>query len=574
MNLNDFENFVEQKILDRGRDYFESGRVLSVEETGDNEYEAKVEGTERYTVNIELDGKGNVIDTVCDCPYDQGEYCKHQVAAMMALREMKSGSRDQNGGPIPRPAEARSKSAGRKAKKKPDLRKILEERTKAELAGFLLKLAAEDEGIGRRVELEFSGGSGEEEIRRSVQLIRAYIGRNSDRQGFVDYKNAYGAAEGAGFVLEKARAALREKKNVQALDLALCVVHEMIALLESADDSDGFIGGEIDEAFGLMGDITKTEGLNPDDRKIIFKKLSEEAKDRRYQGWPDWKLQFLACCSMLAETQSLRGACEKLLDRTARDANGRSWSSDYLMEQISLIRYGMIARNDGPGKAREFIGRNLKYPGFRKMAIENAMEEKDYDAAERLALEGEKLDRENRGLVERWMEYRYAAYRGAGNLEKQRSVAMEFVLRGSFEYYGKLKRTYRADDWSSVYPQILSRLENQKETCFYSDLYPRILVEEAEKQKLYEYVKRRPSEITSYYRYLMPEFKKEVYKLFLQHIGEAAADSGSRKEYQRVCAIIRLLKKAGGKEQAAQIKQRLLMLYPRKPAFRDELSKV
>jgi len=65
-----------------------------------------------------------------------------------------------------------------------------------------------------------------------------------------------------------------------------------------------------------------------------------------------------------------------------------------------------------------------------------------------------------------------------------------------------------------------------------------------------------------------------VYALFLQHIEQTAARSSDRKAYQRVCAIIRNLKKAGGKEQAAQVKQRLLMKYPNKPAFKDELSKV
>ena len=90
MNLNDFENYIEKKILARGYDYYENNYVTSVEETEENVFEAEVEGTELYTVEVELDDQANIIDTECDCPYDMGEYCKHQIAAFLAVREIKN----------------------------------------------------------------------------------------------------------------------------------------------------------------------------------------------------------------------------------------------------------------------------------------------------------------------------------------------------------------------------------------------------------------------------------------------------------------------------------------------------
>lgn len=62
--------------------------------------------------------------------------------------------------------------------------------------------------------------------------------------------------------------------------------------------------------------------------------------------------------------------------------------------------------------------------------------------------------------------------------------------------------------------------------------------------------------------------------LFLQYIEQSAARAGNRKDYQGVCAIIRNLKKAGGKERALEIKQKLFNKYANRPAFRDELSRV
>lgn len=205
------------------------------------------------------------------------------------------------------------------------------------------------------------------------------------------------------------------------------------------------------------------------------------------------------------------------------------------------------------------------------MAIENAMKKKDYDLVIKLTLDGEEEDKDRRGLVDQWKKYRYKAFQLSGKLDDLRGIAMEFILDGSFEYYKELKKTYDFSEWLSVYPKIILLLENQKKTNH--DIYTRILIEEGEKQKLLAYVKPRPSMVEIFYKQLIPEFKDEVYTLFLQHIEQTAARAGSRKDYQRVCAIIRNLKKAGGQKQVSEIKQKLFNKYANRPAFRDELSK-
>lgn len=149
---------------------------------------------------------------------------------------------------------------------------------------------------------------------------------------------------------------------------------------------------------------------------------------------------------------------------------------------------------------------------------------------------------------------------------------MRWVLFDAYEYYNKLKSTYDAKEWLYVYPKIISLLENQKKT--YQDVYTWILIEEGEKPKLLEYIKEKPSSVENFYRHLIPEFKEEICLIFLEYIEQTAARAGDRKAYQRVCAIIRNLRKAGGNEQALEIKQILYTKYANRPAFRDELSRV
>ncbi|AEG61727.1 hypothetical protein V6C32_01230 [Desulforamulus ruminis] len=452
------------------------------------------------------------------------------------------------------------------------MKKILSERTKDELVKFLLAIAAEYEEIKQRIELDFNDGNDEDEIRKSMMLMRTFIRNNSDRHGFVACGDTWEAVKGADLVLEKARSALAKNKPMHALELALCVIHEIMDLLEGADDSDGVVGGEIEESLTFVREVVKDEALSPVDKESNFQKLIEEAAHGRYEGWTDWRLDLLGSCSELAGTLVLRNKLENHLVLIIKNEREDSWSGSYFAERVVLIRYRMIEQYDGQKAAQEFIRQNLHYLEFRKMAIENAMRKKDYDAVIKLTLDGEKKDKDRRGLVDQWKKYRYKAFQLSGNLDDLRGIAMEFILDGSFEYYEELKKSYDSGEWLSVYPKIILLLENQKKT--YHDIYNRILIEEGEKQKLLAYVRTRSSMIELFYKQLIPEFKEEVYTLFLQHIEQTAASAGNRKDYKGVCAIIRNLKKAGGQEQASEIKQKLFNKYVNRPAFRDELSRV
>jgi len=214
---------------------------------------------------------------------------------------------------------------------------------------------------------------------------------------------------------------------------------------------------------------------------------------------------------------------------------------------------------------------NIGFSFFREIAVNKALSKKEYGRAEKLALEGEQLDRGTQGLINKWKELRYEAYRLSGQLEKQRSIAEEFIMAGSFDYYLKLKSTYSKNEWASVYPGIIKSLENQKG---YHGNYTKILIEENELHKLLEYIKTEPVYIMEYYKHLLPAFSDEVYQIFVQYILNKAKIAKNRRDYQEVCSCIRLFAKIGGKEHARQLSADLLAAYPRKPVFREELMKV
>ena len=90
MDLHNFESYIDETILMRGYDYYRQGHVICIRENEEHVFMAEVEGTETYHVAVELDEDMSIVDTRCNCPYDYGEFCKHQVAVFLALRKMKN----------------------------------------------------------------------------------------------------------------------------------------------------------------------------------------------------------------------------------------------------------------------------------------------------------------------------------------------------------------------------------------------------------------------------------------------------------------------------------------------------
>ena len=131
-------------------------------------------------MEVELDVQANIIDTQCNCPYDMGDYCKHQVAALLAVRDIKNNLSKEYNQISQDSGDSESIPKVPKKRKAPNIEKILSDRTKEELVEFLLDIVNEYEEIKRRIELNFDDGNDEAELSKAIALIRwkSIIGRD------------------------------------------------------------------------------------------------------------------------------------------------------------------------------------------------------------------------------------------------------------------------------------------------------------------------------------------------------------------------------------------------------------
>lgn len=78
MKIDDFEYYVDSKILERGWEIFKRGCVNHTDSCGANWY-FDVKGTKFYHIVICLQKNGNINFESCSCPYAERYLCKHTI---------------------------------------------------------------------------------------------------------------------------------------------------------------------------------------------------------------------------------------------------------------------------------------------------------------------------------------------------------------------------------------------------------------------------------------------------------------------------------------------------------------
>lgn len=549
MKLVNFEQSIDNRILKRGLDYFEHGHVVSLETKDNKKYKARVEESEVYRVEISLDINDKVVESYCDCPYDLGEFCKHEAAVLFALKNEKT---------LVEPAVVVVN----------DLTQILAEQNKDVLVRILLEISDDYPDIEKRLLFKFANN--EDEITASKKLIREYI-NNAKRNGFIDWRHVDSALQGAEMTLKKALEKIALGDSETAVLLALEVLSPVVKMIQYCDDSNGGVSFIMNRAISSIEQAVTTdlEHLDEKKQKKLFEVILKEALKKQYNGWSDWRFGLLNVCTIFSHNKGLRNKLEKQLETLVPKA-GTSWS-EYEKTQVKLLQYEIIEKCDGASAAEKFIYENIKISEFREKAIIRALENGDYEKVLELSISGEEVDKSYRGLVNKWKEYRYLAYEGLGDVENQRELAYEFLFSNKFSYYAKLKELYKQDEWNEVLGRIIETFEKER---YQSSVYIEILKEEKLTNQIIEYCKQHKSLIMDLYPYLMESHFEEANDLVIKYIELSAEETSDRRGYRNVCKLIKTYKKAFGTIHSHKLIGELKQKYQKRPAFIDELGKI
>lgn len=547
LTLGNFETLLDDTILARGKEYFATGHVLDIEADGD-QFIAEVEGSDLYTVTVTLDEEGNIYETICDCPYDFGPYCKHQAAVLYALREQTT-------------ARATKRDPGKS--KQDQLRAALQARTKDELITLIMSLAKEDRSLAKRLAFEYS----ENVAAEAREFMLSYIRRVS-RAGMIPYEYTAEATRGVEIVLERA---VDQQNPLHAFQLYEAVISVGMELLHMVDDAADAIVECVSTVIMNIEELAEdsTDTLAETDRRKLFDFIFAEACDTRYDRWDSWRQDLLHACVPFCDLPECR---KQLEDYLAMTLDTMPYGErDHEVEVRKLVRMAIINRFDGDQASEAFIEQNLESPDFREMALDRAIQADDYAKVLEIAQAGIKADADRYGLVRRWDDYAYRAYKALGDTENIRSIARKHVLAGQFTLYADLRSTYADSEWPAALDGLLAEFESER---FRSATYVKILIRENLQDKLLAHCRQNPEQIISLYSHFDQSYAAQVNDLFLTTLRAHAKLANSRSKYWRVCQELQTYRKACGAENAARLVQELQDTYRRRPAFLDELSRL
>lgn len=566
IQLDRFEEQIDEVILQRGLNYFRKGYVTNVEEIGHGDYEATVEGTDTYTVHLHVE-RGVVTEYDCDCPYDQGPVCKHIAAVLFYLQQDMLYLEE----------DFPTKKTAKKAKKPSDMEqvdKILHLLSHEELKAFVRDYCKKDKQVRGQFLFSYMDLCVEQK-ELYAQQIQALIKSYSDRYGFIEYRDAANLGRSVCGLLDEAADWPQKGKTAQAIYLAEATIEKMADVINNTDDSSGEIGGCISTATQMLADLTES-GLASPLREELYQWAIKQSKSKTLQGW-DWHFEVIRIAIDLIQSPQEKEQLLCILGEM------QSYDEDnWNYQQILNLRLQIIRKTENEEAAIHFMEANLFNPTFRKLLIEKALSEKNYPQVEKLANEGIKQDEKSKpGLATDWKNYLLTMYLQTGDKEQIIRLARYFLLQYYSRhqprqyYYDLLKSLISEEQWAAYVDGIIAEICQENK---YGAFQPvaEIYIWEKQWDKLLAWIRQYPDfyHIEQTEPYLKEMYPQELAALYRDTILKYLERNVGREHYQKCCQYIRRMIKLGARPMATELITQLKTQYRNRRALLEELSKV
>lgn len=571
ITIKNFESKINPIILERGKDYFQNGQVKDLEELSHDFWSANVKGTETYEVKIKIKD-AEIIEWTCNCPYDLGSICKHQVATIFAIKESCFGEK------ISDPIKKKPKTKKTERKTVEDkIKEILDDISPDEIKEIASEFAFENIEFRNKIFTHFA-------LKKDIgsdknlykQIIEESLCQGMNYHGFIDYNGSSRAVRGINELLTKADQMLEKGQTEQAILIYQTAIEETFPTLQCADDSNGNLSDVINWSFEKLHEcIPKIK--NETTRKNLLNYCLLESASKIYEDWSSWRWELIDIASRLIVKEEMATIFSKIDELLEKEQDRENFSYKYNKEKSSEVKLEIIERFKGPTEALKFINENLEFTPIRQAAIEYAIDEKNYIRAKNLAKEGIELDTERGwpGLVVRWKEFLYKIANKEKDIDEIRKYTKELFFEGKgFEYYKKLKNTYSAKEWKKELLDFLNQLK--KARVGYYTTFGEIYIEEEKWDDLLNLIKEHVSiqTIETYQKYLEKYFPDELVVLYESAIRKMLEQTIGRGSYQEVCRILRRLRKLGAFEKVQSLINEFKGTYKNRKALLEELDLV
>lgn len=566
--LSHFEEYIDEPILKRGLSYFKNGFVHEPEEIRPGDYEAVVEGSEDYTVKLSIRNRV-ITEHSCDCSYDMGPVCKHVAAVIFYLEQEKLGLTQNTKKGSSKKAKASSSKPSKRKTIAQQVDDLLGKVTHDELILFVRNQAANDSLFRDSLLASFAQYNPNESKTLYTKQVKTLIKVARGKYGFLDSSGAEYVSNELSSMLGLANHYIRKGNHKSAFFICTAIMDELISALEYADDMDGHLTDTIYDAFDTLATIAQ-EDPPEEVRKLIFKYCLTSFSKRSFSGW-DWHLNFLHLVAYMLSTDS---EMEELFKRIAAIPK----SSEYEVKKAQEIQYDVLLKRKGESVAQKYLEQNIDNPSFRARAIQDALDQKDYEKATALANEGIEQDSGYPGLVASWYDWLLKIAESQNDTERIILYARYLLLKShnpKRDYYQILKEIVPTEEWTNLVEAIVQEAMERK-PYYRTDLVASIFIREEWWSRLLDLVKKEYTldQLAKYEKLLAQHFPSELADLYAERIIRYVENHVGRSHYRTACKYIRKMIKLGAREKADEVISQLRQTHYRKKALMEELDNV
>lgn len=567
--LQDFEQHINESILEKGLSYFKKGRVSPIDELSAGKYSCQVTGTEQYDVHFQINNDA-FTNFYCSCPYDSGPVCKHISAAIFYLRQDELNLNTQI---------KSNKKPNSKTKKVEIARQIdtlLNKIAQENLFQFVRNQAIADTSFRRALTSAFPLLNENESTEFYAQQVQEILKKSEGTYGYIDRRSARQVGKAIEDLLTSAQKQFDNRNFQTTFYIARAVMEEMSGALNTTDDSEGIIGGSIEDASGLLFDLAELKSQKHIQIQLFDFSIMAYEKGI-FSGW-DWHLLMLNLAASSYDTEEDVAKLVALLDKIKKK------EYDYEYREGQRIKLDIIKQTKGTEAAEQYLQANLANSYFRVEAIQNAMSKMEYAKAIELAMQGIKQDEKDRpGLVTDWYNWLLKIAQEQQDSAKIIQFARYLFLDNfstEADYYAILKSSINKEDWLSFAEGLAQELIQQN-PWRNIDRIARIYKTEALWEKLFlllkdAYLKDSISieHLIEYEKPLAKLYSEELITLYEEDVLNSMKVETGRSHYKRACRIIRRMIKLGTRDRAENLIKHLADTYPQRRALLEELQNI
>lgn len=560
MRIDDFENEIDATILGRGQAYFEEGAVVELEQVRQGLYEATVAGSDDYIVEVEI-RNGEVKALECDCPYDYGPVCKHEVAVLYAIREIWEESEVGESGKIP---GIRKKGKGKDEKSMSALTSLVNSLSLEELRSFLLHELRGDGGLQLRLQAAFPSQPVAVGRDYYEKLVSGLVGRG--KRGYYERGETSDIADRIDDLLDIAKAKIQSGDFQEAFDIATVLLNRVGALLSYCDEDDDNLRDCLYEVIEILKQLLEASPPRRiRDAVLEYCLWRCKSHPTLSEDW-DWKLLDLAIT--LAESEE---EVRRIID-LLESLGGDEWEQ----RRVQLLEYDFLLSKRGKEAAESFMLSHLDNDEFCQRMFEQAMEEKDYARARQLAERGRRQSEEKGkyGLVSPWVVRLRSVAKMTGDAGESFRLSRELLVEhlGKVDdYFPELKAAIPAAQWPAYLEALAKDLERRGATSSLAEIYCREVLWEP----LFNLLKRGiVSGFWAYEQRFPAEYRPRIADLYAVQVLEMLESFAEKRIYTDACELIRRIKALGEGNLAQQIIAELRVKYKRRRLLMEELDQL